>query len=112
MENLANSRWLGFQKDFVKNPRKKPDALIPSSPTPPHSRTSPTTKIVARVTRERKWILFPRRPGKFWHMGLYCSLLSETSVGDNNCTALCTNAGRVLTSSFFLSCTLMFTTVL
>jgi hypothetical protein len=37
-------------------------------------------------------------------MGLYCDLLSETSVGGNNCTALCTNAGRVLTSSFFLSC--------
>ena len=112
MENLATRDGWGFQKDFAKNPRQKPDAIIPSSPTPRIHAPAPTTKIVARVTRERKWILFPRRPGKFWQMGLYCSLLSETSVGDNNCTALCTNAGRVLTSSFFLSCTLMFTTVL
>src|SRR6478672_3560621 len=96
----------GLSKGLCEKPQKKARPSYTIKSYPPHSRTSPTTKIVARVTRERKWILFPRRPGKFWHMGLYCSLLSETSVGDNNCTALCTNAGRVLTSSFFLSCTL------
>src|SRR5262249_15654033 len=103
---------VGAIKRTLRQTPEKPDAITPSSLTPAHSPPAPTAKIVARVARERKWILFPKQPGKFWQTDLYCDLLSKTLVGGSNCTAFFTNAGRVLTSSFFLSCTLMFTTVL
>ena len=46
-------------------------------------------------------------------MGPYCDPCSAPSpVGRNNCIALCTNATRLLTLSFLLSCELMFKTVL
>jgi hypothetical protein len=79
----------------------------PISYTPAH----PACKIVARLTRERNWILVPERPGTFWQL-VYYDPRTKTSLGGSNLIAFCTNAGRLSTSSFFLSCMLMFFTVL
>src|SRR5580700_8577040 len=35
---------------------------------PPHYALTPTTKIVARFSRERKWILFLEKLGIFWQI--------------------------------------------
>jgi hypothetical protein len=110
MENLATRDGWSFQKTFAKTPEKaRRDYTIRSHPrihAPPDYKSCRTEYARAKVD------IVPETTRDVLANGLYCCLLSETSVGDNNCTALRTNAGRVLTSSFFLSCTLMFTTVL
>ena len=102
----------GLSKGLCEKPQKKARRAYSIKSYPPHSRTSPDYKNCCTDYARAKVDIVPETTREVLAMGLYCSLLSETSVGDNNCTAFCTNAGRVLTSSFFLSCTLMFTTVL
>ena len=46
MENLAIRDGWGFQKNLVTNPRKKPDAIIPSSLTPRIHAPAPTAKLL------------------------------------------------------------------
>ena len=103
---------VGAFKRTLRKPQKKAPTRLYHQVLPPHSRTNPDYKNCCTGYARAKVDIIPETTREVLANGLYCSLLSETSVGDNNCTALRTSAGRVLTSSFFLSCTLMFTTVL
>ena len=111
MEILRYAMVGAFKRTLRQTPEKSPTRLY-HQVLPPAFTHQPRLQNSCTGYARAKVDIVPQRPGTFWQMGLYCDPPFETSVGGNNCTALCTNAGRVLTSSFFLSCTLMFTTVL
>ena len=109
MENLHAME--GAFKRTLQSP-ENPDAATPSSLHPPHSRTNPDYKNCCTNYARAKVDIVPGTTREVLANGVYCDLRSKASVGGSNGIALCTNAGRVSTSSFFLSCQLMFTTVL
>ena len=66
MENLAIAMDGAFKQLCDKPQQARRDYSIKL--TPPHYALTPTTKIVARLSRERKWILFLEKLGIFWQI--------------------------------------------